>query len=136
MEPVARTASAEPDRIFVLKTGEEILRVSLLERFEVSVASRVVAEEGWRLRKAASLAKLLALVPYHRLHREQSMELRWPDLAPRPAANDLHQTLHAARRTLDPNAADFRHLILRDELLFLCLDGALRVDVDALVVLR
>ena len=136
MEPVARTASAEPDRIFVLETREEILRVSLLGRFEISVASRVVAEEGWRLRKAASLAKLLALVPYHRLHREQSMELLWPDLAPRPATNNLHQTLHAARRTLEPDAADFRYLILRDALLFFCLLGASRVDVDALVVLR
>jgi len=134
MEPLTRTASAEPDRIPFLITGGEILRVSLLEGFEVSVASRVVAEEGWRLRKAASLVKLLALVPCHRLHREQSMELRWPDLAPRSAANNLHQTLHAARRNFEPDAADFRYLILRAELLFLCSDGALRVD--ALVVLR
>lgn len=136
MESLTRTASAEPDRIPVLITGEEILRVSLFEGFEVSVASRVVAEEGWRLRKAASLVKLLALAPYHRLHREQAMELLWPDLAPRSAANNLHQTLHAARRTLEPDDADFRYLILRDELLFLCPDGALRVDVDAFVMMR
>jgi DNA-binding SARP family transcriptional activator len=108
----------------------------LLGRFEVSVGSRVVEEEGWRLRKAASLVELLALAPYHRLHREQAMGLLWPDLAPRSAANNLHQTLHAARRTLEPDAADFRYLALRDEQLFLCLDGALRVDADAFVVVR
>ncbi len=91
---------------------------------------QVVGEEGWRLRKAAGLVKLLALAPHHRLHREQVIEALWPDLAPRSAANNLHQTLHAARRTLEPDARDFRYLVLRDELLFLCPDGALRVAAD------
>ena len=136
MEPLTRTAAAEPDRTPDRRTDEEVLRVSLLGRFEVSVGSRVVKEEGWQLRKAASLVELLALAPYHRLHREQAMDLLWPDLAPRSAANNLHQTLHAARRTLEPDAADFCYLALRDEQLFLCLDGALRVDVDAFVVVR
>lgn len=131
MEPLTRTASTEPNCTPVPKKDEGVLRVSLLGRFEVSVGSRVVGEEGWRLRKAAGLVKLLALAPHHRLHREQAMELLWPDLAPRSAANNLHQTLHAARRTLEPEARDFRYLILRDELLLLCPDGALRVDVNA-----
>jgi DNA-binding SARP family transcriptional activator len=135
MEPSTRTAAAEPDLTPALETDEDILRVTLLGRFEVSVGSRGVGEEGWRLRKAASLVKLLALAPYHRLHREQAMELLWSDLAPRSAANNLHQTLHAARRTLEPEAAEFRYLTLRDEQLFLCPDGALRVDVDAFAVL-
>ena len=95
------------------------------------MGSRVVGEEGWRLRKAAGLVKLLALAPYHRLHREQAMELLWPGLAPRSAANNFHQTLHAARRTLEPDTRDFRCLILRDEQLFLCPYETLRVDVDA-----
>jgi DNA-binding SARP family transcriptional activator len=93
------------------------LGVSLLGRFEVSVASRVAGEEGWRLRKAASLVKPLALAPYHRLHREPAMKLLRSDLAPRSAANNLHQALHGARRIL-------------------CPDGALRVDVHALVIMR
>ncbi|MDQ3316504.1 MAG: tetratricopeptide repeat protein, partial [Actinomycetota bacterium] len=121
----------EHNRTTVRKTDDEALRVSLLGRFEVSAGPRVVREEGWRLRKAASLVKLLALAPDHRLHREQTMELLWPDLAPGAAANNLHQTLHAARRTIEPDAAAFRYLILRDELLFLYPDGDLWVDVDA-----
>jgi len=131
MEPLSRTAPAEPDRTPVRKTDEEVLRVSLLGRFEVVVGSRVVGEEGWRLRKAASLVKLLALAPHHRLHREQAMEALWRDLSPRSAANNLHQTLHAARRTLEPDASGFRYLVLRGETLFLRPDGVLRVDVDA-----
>ena len=105
MEPLTRAATAEPDRTPVLGTDEEILRVSLLGRFGVSVGSRVVGEEGWRLRKAASLVKLLALAPYHRLHRERAINVLWPDLTSSSAANNLHQTLHTARRTLEPDAA-------------------------------
>ena len=126
-----RTASTGPDRTPVPEEDEGVLRVSLLGRFEVSVGARVVGEEVWRLRKAAGLVKLLALAPHHRLHREQAMEALWPDLAPRSAANNLHQTLHAARRTLEPEAGDFQYVVLRDELLLLCPDGSLRVDVDA-----
>ncbi|HEV2742789.1 MAG TPA: hypothetical protein VGV91_06515, partial [Rubrobacter sp.] len=128
---MTRTASTELNRTPVHNMDDGFLRVTLLGRFEVAVGSQVVREEGWRLRKAAGLVKLLALALHHRLHREQAVEALWPDLAPRSAANNLHQTLHAARRTLEPDARNFRYLVLRDELLFLCPDGALRVDVDA-----
>src|SRR3712207_7411861 len=116
MEPSVRGASTGPDRAPVPERGEEVLlRVSMLGRFEVAVGSRVVGEDGWRLRKAASLVKLLALAPHHRLHREQAMESLWPDLSPRSAANNLHQTLHAARRALEPDARGFRYMILRGD---------------------
>ncbi len=58
----------------------EVVRVRLLGGFRVSVGSRVIREDSWRLRKAASLIKLLALAPGHRLHRERAMDLLWPDL--------------------------------------------------------
>jgi hypothetical protein len=64
------------------------------------------------------------------------MELLRPDLAPRSAANNLQQTLQGARRTLEPDAPDFRYVILGDGSPFLCPDGALRVDVDAFVIMR
>jgi hypothetical protein len=51
----------------------EAVRIGLLGSFRVSVGSRTLGEDGWRLRKAASLVKLLALAPNHRLHREQVM---------------------------------------------------------------
>ena len=66
------------------------VRARLLGRFGVSVGSRVITEDDWRLRKAASLVKLLVLAPGHRLHREQVLELLWPDLKPAAAANNLH----------------------------------------------
>lgn len=108
-------------------TGE--LRVHLLGGFRVEVATRAVADDAWRLRKARNLVKLLALAPGHRLHREQVMDALWPDLDPRAAGNQLRKALHVARRAIDPSpeAAD-TYLRHRDDLLVL--ENAW-VDVDA-----
>src|SRR5215213_7528168 len=76
-------------------TALEAVRIRLLGGFSVSVGFRTIEENEWRLKKAAGLVKLLALAPGHRLHREQTMELLWPNLDPEAAANNLHQVLHA-----------------------------------------
>src|SRR5215218_8233888 len=76
------------------------VRVWLLGGFRVSVGPRAITQDAWRLRKAASLVKLLALAPGHRLHREQAMDVLWPDSGRRAASNSLRSTLHAARRVL------------------------------------
>ncbi|HEX2740769.1 MAG TPA: BTAD domain-containing putative transcriptional regulator [Rubrobacter sp.] len=107
------------------------LRVTLLGRFEVSAGTRVIREDEWRLRKAASVVKLLALAPDHGLHREQVMHLLWPDLGARAAANNLHQALHVARRTIEPEASTHRFLPMRGEQLTLCQEGSAWVDVNA-----
>jgi DNA-binding SARP family transcriptional activator len=115
-------------------TGErpEAARVRLLGGFRVSVGSRTIEDGHWRLKKAASLVKVLALAPGHRLYREQAMDLLWPDSGRRAASNNLRQALHAARRTLsrDP-AAGSRYLASQDESLALCPGGQLWVDVEA-----
>jgi predicted ATPase/DNA-binding SARP family transcriptional activator/DNA-binding CsgD family transcriptional regulator/Flp pilus assembly protein TadD len=106
------------------------VRVWLLGGFRISVGSRTIEGNEWRLRKAAALVKLLALVPGHRMHREQAMELLWPDSGRRAASNSLRSTLHAARKVLDP-AKGARYLASEDESLVLCPGGELWVDVDA-----
>ena len=76
------------------------VRIHLLGGFAVEVGDDRAAGAAWRLRKAKTLVKLLALAPGHRLHREQVMAVLWPDRAPAAAANNLHQVLHVARRQL------------------------------------
>ena len=101
-------------------------------RLPVSVGPRTIEQDRWRLRKAASLVKLLALAPGHRLHREQVMDLLWPDLATRAASNNLRQALHTARQALEPDSpAGSRYLASQDESLMLCPRGSLWVDVEA-----
>jgi predicted ATPase/DNA-binding SARP family transcriptional activator/DNA-binding CsgD family transcriptional regulator len=108
----------------------EAVRIWLLGGFRVSVGERTVAEDAWRLKKAASLVKLLALSSNHRLHREQAMEALWPHLGRRAASNNLRGALHAARRAFDP-AAGSRYLASEDEQLVLCEGCELWVDVEA-----
>jgi predicted ATPase/DNA-binding SARP family transcriptional activator/DNA-binding CsgD family transcriptional regulator len=115
-------------------TGErpETVRIWLLGGFRVSVGSRTIQQDEWRLRKAASLVKLLALAPGHRLHREQVMYLLWPNSATRAASNNLRQVLYAARRVLDPASDSHKScLSLQDEQLILGLQVQLWVDIEA-----
>src|SRR5215213_1644085 len=111
----------------------ETLRVWLLGGFRVSVGTRTVEEGAWRLRKAASLVKLLALAPGHHLHRERAMDLLWPNLGRRAAANNLSQALHAARHALGPDDAKeaFSYLASQGEQLVLCQGEELWLDVEA-----
>ena len=111
----------------------ETIRVWLLGGFRVSIGSRTIKDEEWRLRKAAGLMKVLALRPRHQLLREQVIDLFWPKLTPAKAANNLRYVLYVARRTLDPasKTAASRYLRLQGGLLELYPDGPLWVDVEA-----
>jgi DNA-binding SARP family transcriptional activator len=109
-----------------------VVRIALLSGFSVSVGDRKVDRSAWRLRKSASLIKLLALAPGHRLHRERAMDLLWPELGLGAASNNLRQTVHAARRALTSDPAESsRYLASEDESLMLCPGDELWVDVEA-----
>jgi predicted ATPase/DNA-binding SARP family transcriptional activator/DNA-binding CsgD family transcriptional regulator len=108
------------------------VRVQLLGGFRVSVGPRTIEPSEWRLKKAAALVKLLALAPDHRLHREQAIELLWPDSGRSTASNNLRQTLHAARRALAPDPTSGpRYLRSAGESIVLCPEGVLWVDTEA-----
>ena len=103
------------------------MHVQLLGGFGVEVGGRTVDATRWRLTKAQTVVKLLALDPTQRLHREYLLELLWPDLAASAAANNLHQALHAARRALADEGADGL-LELRDQVVVLRAGGLVEVD--------
>lgn len=96
----------QPDVVSAVVYGvpPSVVRIRLLGRFQVAVGERLVRDGEWRLRKAKTLVKLLALAPGHQLHREQVMDTLWPDADPIAASASLRQALHAARRALDPEA--------------------------------
>jgi DNA-binding SARP family transcriptional activator len=114
--------------------GHNPLRIQLLGTFRVSCGDQVVADSQWRLSKARSLVKLLALSPSYRLHREQVLEHLWPEMDPEAALNNLHQALFAARRTLAAVVPDIdgRQLIpLLRQVLVLQPPNGVWVDADA-----
>src|SRR5215212_1913155 len=125
--PTARTRSGSKD---IRSGAPEAIRVKLLGGFSVSVGSRMIQHNEWRLKKAAALVKLLGLAPGHRLHRDQIMDQLWPDSGRKAASNSLRSTLHAARTALDPTTGR-RYPASEDASLVLCPGGNLWVDVYA-----
>jgi predicted ATPase/DNA-binding SARP family transcriptional activator len=110
---------------------DRAVEIRLFGAFSVRVGEEEVPEGAWRLRKAKSLVKLLALAPEHRVHRERATELLWPERAPEAAANNFHQALYVARRALEAAGADASAVLpLRDDMLALYPDGRVEVDVD------
>jgi DNA-binding SARP family transcriptional activator len=98
--------------------------IVLLGGFSVTVAGQPIADR-WRLRKAKTLVKLLALAPGHRLHRDIVVDSLWPDTDPQATANNLHQLVHTIRHMMGAES-----ITLADDVVRLCPAGGLIVDVD------
>ncbi|MBO0823308.1 MAG: AAA family ATPase [Actinobacteria bacterium] len=106
------------------------LHVRLLGGFRVEHANEKRVVSAWPRRSAKTLTKLLATHPGHALHREQIIDVLWPDVDPESAINSFGKALHAARHVLEPDLArrqDSAYLRLTDSMLVL--DGE-RVVVD------
>src|SRR5262249_20491903 len=85
-------------------------------------------------RRARNLLKLLALRPGYQIHKDQAIDLLWPDLDATAARDNLYRTLYNLRHTLEPElirAADSRFITLSEEVLRLGPAGAVWVDADA-----
>lgn len=115
-------------------TTQTELQIHLLGATRILVDGVPVEDRAWTRRKSKALVKLLALAPQHYLHREQLMELLWPEQEPELAANNLNKVLHAARRALEPqlkNGADSRFLSTQEQQLILRAHDGLWLDVAA-----
>ena len=112
--------------------GDEVLSISLLGAFSVALGGEVIDDDAWRLRKAKTLIKLLALAPERRMHAAEAAELLWPDRDQASARNNLHQAIFAARRALDSIGLDGAACLeLHDDLIELCSEAPVWIDVEA-----
>jgi predicted ATPase/DNA-binding SARP family transcriptional activator len=112
--------------------GDDVLDISLLGAFSVTVGGRVIPDDAWRLRKAKTLIKLLALAPERRLHADRATELLWTGRDRVSARNNLHQAIFAARRALDSAGLEGRdRLELHEDVITLCPHDPVRIDVLA-----
>jgi DNA-binding SARP family transcriptional activator/tetratricopeptide (TPR) repeat protein len=101
-----------------------VIHVTLLGRFAVTVGGVPVAEAGWKRRHAAAVVKVLALAPGRRLHREQVIDLVWPDDTIAEAVPKLHKAAHFARRAIGvPDS-----VVLRGDQVVLYPGGSVTVD--------
>lgn len=97
--------------------------ITVMGTFGVVVDDVPTVSRGWT-RRAAALVKVLALAPGHRLHREHTMDLLWPDVPPSRCAPRLHKAAHLARRVAGrPDA-----IVLRDDVVWLFPEAEVTVD--------
>ncbi len=100
------------------------IQVTLLGRFAVTLGGVPVADASWKRRHAAALVKVLALAPGRRLHREQVIDLVWPEDTLAEAVPKLHKAAHFARRAIGvPDA-----VVLRGDQVVLGPGGSVSVD--------
>jgi len=103
------------------KTSRSV-RVSLLGGFRAEHTT-VVPDAAWQQRRSPKmLVKLLATHPGHALHREQILELLWPEVEFASAVNSFGKALYVARRALEPampNRGTSSYLRLVDDILSL-----------------
>ena len=100
------------------------LRIRTLGAFQLWRDGMPLPDATWRRRKAAALLKCLLSTEGHRLHRDQVLEVLWPDQAPAAAAANLDYTVHHLRRLLDGPGAPRGHLRRQGDVLWLQPSGA------------
>jgi DNA-binding SARP family transcriptional activator len=112
--------------------GPPTLRIGLLGGFRVERLGVARPVSGWQRRTAKTLTKLLATYPRHALHREQILEILWPEVDVESALNSFGKALYAARRAFEPELLP-RHssayLQLTDSMLALNTDHVV-IDAD------
>jgi DNA-binding SARP family transcriptional activator len=105
------------------------LRVGLLGGFRVERVGDARPVSGWQRRTAKTLTKLLATYPRHAMHREQILEILWPEVDVDSALNSFGKALHAARRAFEPG------LVPRQSSAYLRLtDSMLALNTDHVVI--
>ncbi len=105
------------------------LNIRLLGGFRVERADAQWPVSSWQRRSAKTLTKLLATYPRHALHREQVVEILWPDVDLPSALNSFGKALYAARRAFEPD------LLPRQSSSYLCLtDSMLALNTDVVSI--
>ena len=88
-----------------MASAPSTLRICLLGPFAIAVDGAQVEECAWQRPQPKLLVQLLSLHPHHQLHREEIMDLLWPEHDPATAAQNLSKAIYMARRALEPSLA-------------------------------
>jgi len=79
------------------------LKILALGELEVRADSLCLTHGGWRSARALRLFLLLLVHRFRWVPRDVLLEALWPEVEPEKAMNNLRQTIHVLRRTLEPD---------------------------------
>jgi len=97
-DPAAAQAARELARL-----PREALRIRALGPLRIQIGSRSLTRSDWRSRRALRAFELLLTHRFRWVARDQVLEALWPDETLEKATNNLWQTIHQLRRTLEPD---------------------------------
>lgn len=80
--------------------SENVVRVRMLGRFDVTVCGRRVSEASWGRRSARHLLMLLAASERHTISRSEAMEAIWPESDYISGRGNLYTALSTLRKAL------------------------------------
>ncbi len=109
------------------------LQILALGGLEVSVGDRTLGPSAWRSVRARRLFQLLLLNRFRWVPREVILEALWPETDPERGANNLWQTMHLLRRTLEPELKEARqsaYIRTREEACRLAAGDGYHFDVE------
>lgn len=139
--PAEKASEASPERSAAREAIRELerqprapLRIVALGGLEVSVGERELGPSAWRSVRARRLFQLLLLHRFRWVPREVILESLWPETDPERGANNLWQTMHVLRRTLEPTLKEARqsaYIRTREEGCRLAPGDGHRFDVEA-----
>ncbi len=122
-----------PGFVVVSVANAAQLKVRLLGPSDIALGDRVLGRSAWKGRKARTLLLILLNAAGYQIHREQLLDLLWPDLDLDAGNNALYKTLHSLRRTLEPDLArgrTSRYIETRGETIGITPGAPLWADVD------
>jgi DNA-binding SARP family transcriptional activator len=116
--PGERTAAMRPASLPALK-------ITNLGRFQIMRGGRMLPV--CTARKAIGLLRYLLTRRHYSAHRDELIELFWPEAGPHDATHSLHVAIAALRRYLDPPGASY----IRFDLGHYAIDPEAPIDDDA-----
>jgi DNA-binding SARP family transcriptional activator len=111
-----------------VQTDDAVLRMSLLERFEVRAGDDVIIDEVWHHRNAKALLKILAVQRDRALHREQVLDAFWSNLNPSAAAANLRKILFDLRAEFTARQVKAQVVTIAEDMVVLSPEISLDID--------
>ncbi len=84
------------------------LHILALGTMEVRAGGHQLGHAAWRSARARRLLQLLLIHRFRWVPREVILDTLWPEAEPEKGANNLWQTMHVLRRTLEPGLREAR----------------------------
>jgi len=97
---IAVVALQPPDEPSVTPAAGPVLRIRMLGRFALAADEGDIPIEKWHRKKAVTALKYLSLHPGVAVHREQLIDILWPDADEARGQQRLKVTIHYLRRQL------------------------------------